>query len=171
MKRINSNVYTRGNFGKNPRETVDTDNEFLYFHGIYPTKIKKEDLPESYVEIRSRVIWYMLGYVKTADVVDIDYIPLKINHLFKDDYMYISYKDKLSYKNNRYGFMEVTNYDVCICGNSIIPVLLGIEKYSNIDTSKVREKIENKFNWWKTNYPEDCSSSIKTIDDIYEKYK
>ena len=69
MKRINSNVYTRGKFGKNPRETVDTDNEFLYSHGIYPTKIKKEDLPESYVEIRSRVIWYMLGYVKTADVL------------------------------------------------------------------------------------------------------
>ena len=68
--------------------------------GHYPTKIKKEDLPEDFVEFHSRSIWYMYGYLKTSDVIDVGYKPFKINHLFKDDYIYISYKEKLKIKEN-----------------------------------------------------------------------
>ena len=95
MKKINAYFYTKGKFGKRIRETLDRDNEYLYSLGHYPTKIKKEDLPKYYIEFRSRVIWYMTGYLKTSGVVDIDYKALNINHLFKDDYLYISYKEKL----------------------------------------------------------------------------
>ena len=42
MKRINATCYTKGKFGKRLRETLDTDNEYLYSQGRYPTKIKKE---------------------------------------------------------------------------------------------------------------------------------
>ena len=49
MKKINAYFYTRGKFGKDFRETVDTNNEYLYSRGHYPTKIKKEDLPEDYI--------------------------------------------------------------------------------------------------------------------------
>ena len=83
MRKINAYFYTQGKFGKRFRETVDTNNEYLYSRGHYPTKIKEEDLLEDYIEFRSRVIWYMTGYLKTSGVVDIDYKPLKINHLFK----------------------------------------------------------------------------------------
>ena len=95
MKKINAYFYTQGKFRKRFRETVDTNNEYLYSRGHYPTKIKEEDLLEDYIEFRSRVIWYMIGYLKTSGVVDMDYKALKINHLFKDDYLYISYKEKL----------------------------------------------------------------------------
>ena len=47
-KRIKADVYTHGKFGKGFRETVDTDNPFLYSGGRYPTKLKAEDLPEYY---------------------------------------------------------------------------------------------------------------------------
>lgn len=54
MARINSNWYTNGKFDrKNWRNTLDIENEFLYSKGRYPTKIKKEDLPKDYTEIRS----------------------------------------------------------------------------------------------------------------------
>lgn len=43
MKKINATVYTKGKFGKGFRKTLDTENEFLYSQGRYPTKIKKED--------------------------------------------------------------------------------------------------------------------------------
>lgn len=171
MRKYNSPIYTEGKFGKEFREIVDTDNEFLYSHGVYPTKIKRENLPEDYIRIHSRVIWYMIGYVKTSNVIDVDYQALKINHLFKDDYLYISYKNKLSYSEDEHGFAEINNYDICICGNSIIPVLLGIEKYSNVDTSKVREKIIDKFNWWKEKYPDDYNRVFKNNEDVFEKYK
>lgn len=40
MTRINSNWYTKGKFDrKNWRNTLDTENEFLYSKGRYPTKI------------------------------------------------------------------------------------------------------------------------------------
>ena len=171
MKKFNSPIYTEGKFGKGFREIVDTDNEFLYSYGVYPTKIKREDLPEDYIKIHSRSIWYMHGYVKTSNVVDVDYQALKINHLFKDDYLYISYKNKLSYSDDGYGFIKINSYDIRICGNSIIPVLLEIEKHSNIDTSKVREKIIDKFNWWKEKYPEDYNRFFKNNEDIFENYK
>ena len=91
-KRLNSYLYTKGKFGKRHREVLDTNNEYLYSYCRYPTKIKKEDLTEDYIEFRSRVIWYMTGYVKTSGIVDIGYTSIKENHLFKDDYLYISYK-------------------------------------------------------------------------------
>ena len=49
--RINSFIYTYGKFGKGLRETLDTENKFLYSHGRYPTKIVAEDLPEDYIKI------------------------------------------------------------------------------------------------------------------------
>ena len=48
MSRIKSSFYTRGRFGKLYMETLDINNEYLYSNGHYPTKIKKEDLPEDY---------------------------------------------------------------------------------------------------------------------------
>ena len=72
MARINSNWYTKGKFDrKNWRNTIDTENEFLYSKGRYPTKIRKENLPNDYAEFRSRTIWYMTGFVKTSNVKDI----------------------------------------------------------------------------------------------------
>lgn len=127
-KRLNSNWYTVGKFGKRFRETMDTKNEYLYSKGRYPTKIKNEDLTEDYIEFRSRDIWYMTGYIRTSGVVDIGYTYIKENHLFKDDYLFISYKEKLKFEKSKFGFCEFINYDICICGNSIIPILLAIKK-------------------------------------------
>lgn len=151
-KKLNSYLYTRGKFGKGFRETVDTDKEFLYSKGIYPTKIRKEDLPEDYIKVHSRVIWYMTGYLKTSGVKEPKYKALEINHLFKDDYLYISYKEPLVEVVDRWGFRDYENADICICGNSIVPIILAIEKYSpEVDTSEVREQIQKKLLWYKEN--------------------
>ncbi len=171
MKKINAYFYTKGKFGKNLREVLNQDNEYLYSLGIYPTKIKKEDLPEEYIEFRSRAIWYMTGYVKTSGVVDIDYSAMKINHLFKDDYLYISYKEKLETKESKFGYKDYTNYDICICGNDIIPITLKVEKYSNISIKKVKNKIQNKLEWYKENCRNDYIRQFGDKDiDIFEYY-
>ena len=41
----------------------------------------------------------MTGYIRTSGVVDIGYTYIKENHLFKDDYLYISYKEKLKFES------------------------------------------------------------------------
>lgn len=172
MSRINANFYTKGKFGKRIREIVDTDNEFLYSKGQYPTKIKKEDLPEDYIEFRSRAIWYMTGYIKTSGIVDINYRALKINHLFKDDYLYISYREKLKMEKNQFGFWDYINYDFCICGNDIITIALAAQKYSNIDIQKVKNKINAKVAWYRENCKEDYIRQFGDKDiDIFEFYK
>ena len=169
MKKINAYFYTQGKFGKHFRETVDTKNEFLYSRGHYPTKIKKEDLTEDYIEFRSRVIWYMTGYLKTSGIVDIDYKALEINHLFKDDYLYISYKEKLKSEKNSWGYEKFVNYDICICGNDIIPIVLAIKKYSNLDIDNVKQKIQNKVNWYRENCKDDYIRQFGDREiDIFE---
>ncbi len=172
MKKIKAFYYTKGHYGKRFRETVDTDNEYLYSRGRYPTKIKKEDLPEDYIEFRSRAIWYMIGYLKTSGVVDIAYKPLKINHLFKDDYLYISYKEKLKTEKSEWGSFYYINYDIAVCGSDIVPILLYIEKYSNLNIDKIKGQIYDKVKWFYDNFGDMYSINFpKDNIDIFEYYK
>ena len=129
-KRISANFYTHGKFGRRLREIVDTDNPFLYSCGRYLTKITPDDLPEDYIKIHSRSIWYMSGYLKTSGIVDMYYTYCKENHLFKDDYIYLSYNKKLHLETTQWGYVDVVDYDVCICGNDIVDIVLAAEKYS-----------------------------------------
>ena len=113
----------------------------------------------------------MTGYVKTSGVQDVYYTYIKENHLFKDDYLYISYNGKLELKKTYYG-IECKNYDFCVCGLDNIPILLEIEKNSKVDTTLVRKKIIEKFEWWKTNEKADyerCFNS-KEINDIFKYF-
>ena len=169
-KRINSYIYTLGKFGKGYREIADTDNPYLYSWGRYPTKIKEEDLPEDFLKIRSRSLWYMFGYIKTSGIVDIGYTWCKENHLFKDDYIYISYNNKLVKHTDKYGLVDYDNYDICISGNDIVRIVLWAEKYSKVNTKKVRKEIENKRVWLKNNekeYYKECVGEDKNIFDLW----
>lgn len=167
-KRITAHVYTCGKFGKGWRETLDRDNPYLYSGGCYPTKITKEDLPEDYIKIHSRSIWYMFGFLKTSGIIDMDYTWVKENHLFKDDYIYISYSEKLQTERNRWGYDDIANYDVAISGNSIVDIVLAAEKYSGFDTSKVRTKIEEKRVWLRDHEPDFYASAVGEDKDIFE---
>ena len=124
-KRIGANLYTQGKFGKRLRETLDTENTFLYSDGRYPTKLTAADLPEDYIKIHSRVIWYMKGYLRTSGIVDMKYTWVRENHLFKDDYIYISYHGPLKEVTSRWGFRDIDDYDICVCGNDIIDIVLA----------------------------------------------
>lgn len=170
-KKILSYLYTHGKFGKRLREILDVDNQFLYSRGRYLTKIKPKDLPEDYIKIRSRSIWYMTGYIKTSDVVDMYYTYCKENHLFKDDYIYISYKERIRTEVTEWGHINVINYDVCICGNDIINIVLAAEKYSGIDTNFVRARIEEKRIWLRDNEPEEYQMAVGEDTDIFSLWR
>lgn len=173
-KRFNSPLYTEGRFGKRLRETRDEDNHYLYSKGMYPTKIKKEDLPGDYVRIMSRTYWYLWGYIKTSEIVDMKYEMCKINHLFKDDYLYISYHEPLRKKQITRGYSDYVNDDVRICGSGIIPIVLAAEKNSNYDITEIRKQIEEKRLWYKENCYEDYHRQFGDEDvdlfDIYASY-
>lgn len=166
-KRITAEIYTKGKFGKRIRETLDTENPYLYSCGRYKTKITENDLPEDYIPIHSRSIWYMHGFLKTSGIVDMDYTYCKENHLFKDDYIYISYTEKLVSETNSWGYRDIKNYDVCISGNDIVDIVLAAEKYSGFDTSEIRKMIEEKRVWLRDNEPDYYAMAVGEDRDIF----
>lgn len=169
-KRINASIYTKGKFGRRFRETLDLDNPYLYSHGRYATKITADDLPEDYVEIRSRVLWYMTGYIKLSGVVDMAYKPSMLNHMFKDDLIYISYKEKLRKERDSFGLDSFVNYDICVSGWSIVDIVLGAGIYSGYDTTEIREQIEKKRIYFRDKYREFYDLEMKFDEDIFTHY-
>ena len=170
-KRINAYVYTEGKFGKRLRETLDCDNSYLYSGGRYPTKITSDDLPEDYIKIHSRVTWYMTGYLKTSGIVDMGYTSSPVKHMFKDDYIYISYKEKLRMEPNWLGLDGYVNDDVCVCGWDIPNIVLAAELYSNYDTTWVRDQIEKKRIWYRDKHSDDYKHELGFDEDIFSHYR
>ena len=169
-KRVKAAFYTKGKFGIGIRGFEDTNNPFLYSQGMYPTKITEDDLPEYYIPIHARVIRYMQGFLKTSGIVDMDYSYCKENHLFKDDYIFISYSEKLRWEPGPWGFPECINYDVCVDGNDIIEIVLAAEKYSGFDTTEVRRKIEEKRVWLRDNESHYYESAVGEDRDIFDLF-
>lgn len=165
-KKLASALYTFGKYGKGFREICDTGNPFLYSWGRYPTKMTEKDLTPDYIKVHSRSIWYMTGFVKMSGIVDMDYSYCKENHLFKDDYIYISYTESLLREINRWGLLDIQNEDIHISGNDIIDLVLAAEKFSHFDTSKIRTKIEEKRIWLRDNEPDEYKRSVGEDRDI-----
>jgi len=163
--KLKSNLYTYGKFGKSLRETVDTDSGILYNHGKTKTKIKESDLTPDFVKIHCRDIWYMDGFLKTANVKHVAYSASHLNHLFKDDYLYISY-DKQIKQNVENGITTYTGADIRISGNDIINVVNYIQLYGSTEIKsellKVESEIWKKVEWYKNNYPDDYERIFHT---------
>lgn len=169
-KKIGAYLYTIGKFGKGYREVINTDYPFLYSGGVYPTKLTVSDLPDDYIPIHSRVIWYMHGFLRTSGITDMKYTYVKENHLFKDDYIYISYHGKIKKVDETDGIFKIidyVDYDVCVCGNDIVDIVLAAEKYSGFDTVEVRKGIEEKRVWLRDNEPDYYERYVGEDEDIF----
>ena len=173
MRSINADWYSIGRIDRKTWRPTDEENVYLYSLGWHPTKIKENELPKDYIKFRSKTIWYLIGFVRTSGVKDLYYTYIKENHLFKDDYLYISYDRKIEKIKDEYGYEEIRYFNVSISGWDSIKVLLAIEKNSKIDTTEIKNKIQEKFEWWKENEKEDYVRSFngKNIDNIFEYYE
>lgn len=171
-KRLNSFLYIKGRYIHNEHKIIDENGEYLYAKGEYPTKIRKEDLTEDYIEFSSGTIGYRTGYLKTSGIKDMKYVPRRNNHLFKDDYLFISYHEELTQDPFDYKFEGFPEYDIHVCGSDIIKILLAAEKYSGFDISEIKNQINEKKNWFRVNYPEDYERSFGKRDvNFFKIYK
>ena len=73
-------------------------------------------------------------------IVDLVYHPnMHTNHFLKDDFLYISYKDKIEpvtdeeRKIKEYRYSRYKGYDQLVCGSEIIDILPGAAKYLWLD--------------------------------------
>ena len=153
-KKITSYVYSEQKFPtlKTYGKVRETNKDgYLFSKGKYLTKIKVEDLPESYVE---GTYYRTKGYLNAAGVKQMVYVPnMWINHMFKDDYLYVSYDKEIIEKVGTFGGKDYDGYDIVIRGFNIISFLKAAEKYSNYDISEIKEQIELKRKTFKEKHP------------------
>ena len=141
--------------------TISNDDGTL-FSGRYKTKMLPTDLPEWYLYGRYHKRW---GYMSTKGIVDMVYRPnLHVNHFLKDDFLYISYKEKIEpvteedKKSDRMlRYEEFKGYDDVVFGNEIIDILKGARQYSGFDIAPIIEQVREKEKWLRNKYPDEFS--------------
>ncbi|MCB7507885.1 hypothetical protein G7B22_22030 [Blautia sp. MSK.20.9] len=136
------------------------------------TKIKPEDLPKSYVRISN---YKKNGYMETAGVVDMIYEPGPFhNHTFKDDFLYIAYKERLPEAKQGCWSELLEACDEYVFGNDIINVLKGIET-NNPDNQELLDKVQTiksqmvvQYNAYVDQMRQDFGREEKYIKDFSE---
>ncbi len=131
----------------------------LFSGGTYPTKVTADTLPEWYVHDRYYKHW---GYLSAKGIKSLIYEPNKFsNHMFKDDFLYISYNDPIVPNPDRsVGFYKYIGFDEYIYGGVIVRFLKAAEKYSGYDISGIKAQIEDKRLWFKETYPDDYALEV-----------
>lgn len=164
---LKSNLYTFGKFGKSLRET--TDNGTLYDRGKMKAKITADDITDDYCKIHCRDIWYMDGFIRTSTARHIAYQPSHLNHLFKDDTLYISY-DRPIRKQTDGAFTIFNGADFHISGNDIVNVINHMEQHGIPDIQHeiqhVKTEIRQKVEWFKTNHPDEYRAAFGTDEPV-----
>lgn len=135
------------------------ENNTLFSGGIYPTTITASDLPEWYVYGRYYKHW---GYLSAKGIKSLVYEPNKFsNHMFKDDFLYISYNEPIVPSPDREASVyKYISFDEYIYGRVIVSFLKAVEQYSEYDISEIKAQIEEKRLWFKNTYPDDYAREV-----------
>ena len=127
----------------------DPESKTLFSQGKYPTKLTYRDLPGCFL---SGTYYGTKGYLRTDFIKGLWYKPCyHTNHMFKDDFLYISYHDSKL-------------YDEVIFGGIIPRFLRFAEQYSLYDCTSIWSQIEEKRTWLKANYPTDYQHEVSIPD-------
>ena len=154
-KRFKAHIYTKERISLSylNRNTEDS-NGYLFSQGIYRTHIIPEDLPEWYVE---GFIYKTSGFISTKGVQHLIYKPCFMNHLFKDDILFISY-EKPIISNINSNWPE--EYDESLYGQMILLFIAAVKKYSGYDTSEIEAAIAKKRKWFAEQYPDSLENAF-----------
>ena len=155
MSKKLANLYTltKSRWDKGQFVFVEGKDGTLFSQGTYPTKVTVGDLPDWYVYGR---YYKHFGYLSAAGVKHLLYVPNKFtNHMFKDDFLYISYdKPIVPNPDREQTFYKYVGFDEYIYGGVIVDFLLAAERFSGYDISCIKEQIEEKRQWFKTTHPD-----------------
>lgn len=163
MSRLHANYYSCGKYAF--RAYAPADEYVLYSDGRYKTKMTAHDLPPWYMP--GRYYGYVQGFLNTKDVAKLIYSPdFHFNHMFKDDFLYISYN---SPSECRKIFTAEECCDEYVCGFNIPKFLYMAERYSGYDAAPIWQQIEEKRLWFQHTYPNDYKREVGDITD-YRAY-
>ena len=159
-----ANLYTTRRIGLSHYK--DPESKTLFSQGKYPTKLTYRDLPGCFL---SGTYYGTRGYLRTDSIKGLWYKPCyHTNHIFKDDFLYISYQHPISscpLLDTYLSSPDSKLYDEVIFGGIIPRFLRFAEQYSLYDCTAIWSQIEEKRAWLKANYPTDYQHEV-LIPDI-----
>lgn len=152
MSRIKSTLYMESYYNIRKGKTVQDPDGYLLSKGIYRTKLRPADLPEWYIE---GCMYSGQGYICAKGVKHLVYDPnyTFTNHLFKDDYLFISYDQEITPVKTDLGTSWFEGYDHMLRGWMLVHFIEAVKKYSDFDTTAIEQEIERKKAWYIANNP------------------
>lgn len=170
-KKINAPFYTETRLGISSLfHDTRLPNGWLYANGRNRTKIKSEDLPESY---RPLMVYKVDGYLRIDGIKDIVYKPnYHINHMHKDDFLYISYSTPIKSEIDQFGHTRYYDYDVLLWGGNVTHFIRAIRERGTYDIEPIASEVTKKEIYFLDKYPEEQryigSSSVLITREEYE---
>lgn len=144
-------------------------NGWLYANGRNRTKITAEDLPEHYIPM---TVSKVDGYISVNGIVDIIYRSnYHINHMHKDDLLYISYTTPIKKEPrvyNAHDDFDYYNYDALLWGANIIDFIEAVRKYNSYDIEPIAAEVIKKEKFFIEKYPEECMPHMKLLSENSE---
>ncbi len=141
-------------------------NGWLYAKGKNRTKITAEDLPEHYIPI---TIYKVRGYISVKEIKDIVYYPnYRINHMHKDDILYVSYDKPIRVEKCRFYSTEISeyhDYDALLWGANIIDFIEAIRKFKSYDIEPIAAEVIRKEKFFMEKYPGNCMLHMKLLSE------
>lgn len=140
-----SNFYTDSKFKtvNNKLEKVKDENNYLFAKGIYKTKISEDELPENFIKLYYGVRNHYISIINIKDMVyKANYFT---NHLYKDDFLYISYETTIKKEKNSNHFID---YDVLIYGLAIVDFIKEVKRAESYDVKNIEIELERKKKWY-----------------------
>lgn len=162
-KRITAPFYTETKVGLSSiYKDTRLPNGYLYSKGEYKTKITAADIPEHYIH---GWIFKVQGYISALGIKDIVYYAnYHINHLHKDDHLYISYDKPIRKEVDERGHIWYHDYDAVLWGYMIVDFIRAVRKYKSYDIEPIALQVKKKERYFREKYPEECLPGIDWLE-------
>ena len=170
-KKINAPFYTEIRLGISSLfNDTRLPNGWLYANGRNRTKIKPEDLPKSYIPL---MVYKVDGYIRVDGIEDIVYKPnYHINHMHKDDFLYISYSTPIKSEVDQFGHTRYYDYDALLWGGNIAHFIRAIRERGLYDIASIAAEVIKKEIYFLDKYPEErryiSSSGVLITQEEYD---
>lgn len=147
MKRIRAKLYTSGKILHLPLRYETDPAGYLFSEARYKTKILETDLPVWYI---SCYIYHSTGFLAAKGVKYLAYKPNYsfANHLYKDDLLFVSFDKPLVPIMTQSNSLWYEGYDHILSGVSILSYIDGVERYSGLNVSNIRNELHKKREWY-----------------------
>lgn len=151
-KRATAHLYMKYPIGKRYTEAEPDPEGNLLAYGRYRTKIQEQDLPDWYI---TGYMYKSYGFMSAKGVKHLVYLPnYHFDHLYKDDFLFISYKEEITPYEEDGGRTWYKGYDELLSGPVIVEFARAVGEFSDFDVADILAEMKKKEEWYLEKFEE-----------------